>query len=556
MKRNLLLSLILLMNLMLVRVHAQDVTTMMIISDPHVMATSLFDNQADFSSDPKLVEHSAELFDIALERIVEAQPNILFIPGDMTKDGEYANHTYVAQKLNELTTNHGIQVFVVPGNHDIDNPSAYSYLGGSSAKINSVSPTEFTTIYANMGYGNAALLSSDGLSYLTWANDTLAVLGLNSTQPNTTSRASAGGLTTATLDFVDQAMDSVRARGGQVIAMMHHQLVEHFDGEAAVANTYVCNTDTNLYISRDSAHHRLMLAGVSVMLTGHFHIHSIQHVEPATRGWEDSLPTLTDISTGSLCSWPSPIRLLKLEGEELYIEDTDTIGLYQDLEKERNGNTVRGAINTLAPKLYPHISSIISKIGLTNEQAANMNLPQSAGETATMLHRYFDQSGLNLLNSLALGDEDWNDPEIIEKELKDSLNHFLCYIIPQYPNGAALKAAYGENALIVGSLIPLVEAIFPKAIEPILYNYVTTSGSLFDILSGTTDIDITNIGGMLPGEPVCDTVPDWNYETTLPLIERVDSPMAIDQYRQETPAVKYLRHEHIYIRKQEKTYIL
>jgi hypothetical protein len=41
----------------------------------------------------------------------------------------------------------GIQVFVVPGNHDVDNPHAVRYVGDGSEPIPSVSPHMFRWIY-------------------------------------------------------------------------------------------------------------------------------------------------------------------------------------------------------------------------------------------------------------------------------------------------------------------------------------------------------------------------------------------------------------------------
>ncbi|MDN6126389.1 MAG: metallophosphoesterase [Lactiplantibacillus plantarum] len=39
----------------------------------------------------------------------------------MTNNGEKASHEYVAKQLRRLTAKH-IRVYVVPGNHDLNNP--------------------------------------------------------------------------------------------------------------------------------------------------------------------------------------------------------------------------------------------------------------------------------------------------------------------------------------------------------------------------------------------------------------------------------------------------
>lgn len=539
--------------------NAQAQVKMMVLSDPHVLDTALYDNQASFSSDPKLVEHSLELFDIALNRIVAAQPDILLIPGDLTKDGELASHQYVANKLNALS---GIRVFVVPGNHDLTNPTAQSYLNGTHQTVANVNAEQFRSIYANMGYSNAALYSADSLSYLTWANDTLAILGLNSTQPNTTGRASAGGLTTEILDFVDSAMAVVRQHGGQVIAMMHHQLVEHFDGEATVANTYVCNTDTSLYISRDSVHRRLMQAGISVMLTGHFHIHSIQRVTPEALELSDTLPTLTDISTGSLCSWPSPIRTLVLNGEELNVT-TDTIGTYQAEGMARNANTVKGAINTIGPKLYTKLPELMSKVGIS-QTTINKIIPATQTEFIQKMHFRLDDAGTLLLNTLARGDEQLpeHQPEYIKDSVRYSVSLLIWDFIPEYLNDnpyVPLVTSYGPaDAGKILILVPFIQELAPQLIDPILYNYVCTSNSLLDKTTNLGDnFGLMDLLDILSDDAVRDTVPDW--ELSVPTIHYEAQGMAtaiFDTERIADSTQKIMRNGMIYVRKWDKTFTL
>ena len=74
----------------------------------------------------------------------------------------------------------------------------------------------------------------------------LAIIALNSAMPNTTSRQSAGGLTEETLQWAEQAAAQAHSDGRAVIGVMHHNIVEHFDGHARFASTYIANTSASL----------------------------------------------------------------------------------------------------------------------------------------------------------------------------------------------------------------------------------------------------------------------------------------------------------------------
>jgi len=59
--------------------------------------------------------------DIKLEGV-----DLVIVPGDLTNNGEKVNHIKFAAYLKELE-DAGIAVFVVPGNHDIENPGSKNY---------------------------------------------------------------------------------------------------------------------------------------------------------------------------------------------------------------------------------------------------------------------------------------------------------------------------------------------------------------------------------------------------------------------------------------------
>lgn len=210
-------------------------------------------------------------------------------------------HEQVAVKLQALIDK-GIKVLVIPGNHDINNFWASSYLNGSTATVDHVTPDQFKTIYANMGYTGYVEMDANSLSYLYEPVDGLWVLGLdvckyaeNSVDTNVT----AGAMKAATLTWVKAKVAEAKTKGKTIIAMMHHGATEHFVGQATLFGEYVIDDYTN--ISAELAN-----AGLKVVFTGHFHANDITK---ATSGNN----FIFDIETGSTVTAPSPYRIISLD---------------------------------------------------------------------------------------------------------------------------------------------------------------------------------------------------------------------------------------------------
>ena len=76
----------------------------------------------------------------------------LLIPGDLTLDGELRGHKALARRLERFEKETGIQVAVIPGNHDINNPDGFDFSSGKQKPAEMTSPAQFREIYGNLGY--------------------------------------------------------------------------------------------------------------------------------------------------------------------------------------------------------------------------------------------------------------------------------------------------------------------------------------------------------------------------------------------------------------------
>ena len=391
----------------------QAQTRIAVIADPHVLATSLFDDGTAFenakSNNARLIEYSQFLFDSAMTIIAQQKPDMLFLVGDMANEGEKASHEHIVAKLQTLK-DLGIQPIVIPGNNDIANKNAYAYSGNTKSKVPSVTEAEYTSFYAPFGLSQAVSRETDGLSYMVYPNDNLALICFNSAKPNTTTtQYNEGGLYESTIAWAEQAAAQAKSEGRMILALMHHQATNHFNMEDEMTPSYIANT-TSGYPELEQMQSRLLAAGVEVIFTGHYHMTSIKHT--LNEGKQ-----LYDVGTGSLSSYPSPIRWLTLSNNGQLAITTQLIDTYHTLELERNANTAQGIINRVADMAFPKMEEVqtstkyqllLLAMGLTFD---DFNLPKTKAQMIEELAGSMLPSMTLMVNELSRGDEDTRTPQ-------------------------------------------------------------------------------------------------------------------------------------------------
>jgi len=131
--------------------------------------------------DRKLLEISDPIFRKVLSELISEKPDILLIPGDLTKDGELIGHEVVKDLLEDLE-NKGIKVFVVPGNNDILNSDAFSFSTEPPVPVDNITPEQFAEIYGNFGYYEALYRDENTLSYICEPYEGLWILGIDANE--------------------------------------------------------------------------------------------------------------------------------------------------------------------------------------------------------------------------------------------------------------------------------------------------------------------------------------------------------------------------------------
>lgn len=290
-----------------------------VITDPHVMAGELLVNdgkafQDYIDSSIKLVDYSPSLFEQIVKEIMvmTPKPDLVLILGDLSKDAELLSHIFVKQKLDELKMA-GIPTLVIPGNHDWGERSKAVYYDGDNTS-KAATCVRFGTddnsleyIYANYGFRTYL---KDGVdtsvdveresvsSSLTYACEPisgLVLIGIDTSY--------AGVISETALDWVCSKASNAKNAGKMVIAMTHYPLIPHISGEGhLVYPSRKGDADRTGYIT---VRNRLADSGISLVFTGHTHNTDI------AKDWNANLTkTIFDVTTGALCTYPCPYRIL------------------------------------------------------------------------------------------------------------------------------------------------------------------------------------------------------------------------------------------------------
>lgn len=336
-----------------------------VISDPHLynvrLGTSGLAWQETLYRDPKLLKESEAILQSALASIVQQNIQFLIIPGDLTKDGELVDHVLMAQYLAKLEQ-HGVQVFVVPGNHDINNPYAVTYIGDGTRRVPTVSPETFRALYQRFGYGQALARDPHSLSYVAEPVPGLWLLGIDSCKYQANEQLGypviGGHISPETMSWILAQLQSAHAAGKQVMAFMHHGVNLHFYGEDVVFPEYLVDDWQDI-----SA--QLAAARLKVVFTGHYHAQDAAY--PVDAAGQPIL-TLCDVETASLAQYPCAYRIVSLQDGEFNIQsqlvteaDVDTGGLtFQQFAEQNLRELIQVQID----------EELTNVFGLTPEQLA------------------------------------------------------------------------------------------------------------------------------------------------------------------------------------------
>ncbi len=264
---------------------------------PHANRRTALQNESSFIL-RKFLEQCAE----------DDNVEFVLIPGDIGNDGRFwiEQHQLTAEIFREFEEKSGKQVYVINGNHDINDNPIYTNLH------------EFKEIYAEFGYDKALETRENDASYTADLGKKYRLIALDSCAYN---KSTADGLTDEKLNWALEMADKAEKDGRYPILMMHHNLLEHMPIQSVINKSFIVG---NHKVVAD----RLANHGVKIVLTGH------EHCSDATSYTSTQGNVITDFANTSLSMYPIEYRVFKLNQNEIRymakeVQGIDTAALSQ-----------------------------------------------------------------------------------------------------------------------------------------------------------------------------------------------------------------------------------
>ncbi|MEI8203219.1 MAG: metallophosphoesterase [Bacteroidota bacterium] len=278
-----------------------------VISDTHYFDSTLLINdgpafQMNWALDGNLLKESRAIMVSLFDSLISEHPDIVLITGDLTKDGELINHQKMLNFFQQLTAAN-IKVFVTPGNHDINNPMAFSFDNDTMYTVPTIGPVQFKTMYNNYGYSQALKTDTASLSYVAEPIVGLQILSMDVCRYDSnlyySQSVTNGGFKPHVLQWVKDRLQEAKQSGKVVLGMQHHNMLEHYMGQKSIFSEYVID-------DYDTISSQLADLGLKIVFTGHYHAQDI--VEKTTSLGN----SIFDVETGSAITYPCPYRITYL----------------------------------------------------------------------------------------------------------------------------------------------------------------------------------------------------------------------------------------------------
>ncbi len=318
------------------------------VSDTHYYPKALAPHEEDAEYDAfieKLLTSNVNyetidyLIDSAFDSLefaaIEQGLKYVVLTGDLTLNGEKQGHEEFAQKLQEFENKTGIQVFVINGNHDINNSKAASY---NNTPVELTTPQDFLEIYYDFGFSDAyhtfidykkasdkqSIASTAGmLSYSVQLDDGYRLIMLDAghysadvTEDGTDEHETSGGLTEELYAWLMAEIEDAKANGETPVMATHWNMSGINYLHEYVLVGFVIDEHYKLQ-------EQLADAGLHYVFSGHEHVSDIDIT------YSDAGEVMYSIITPTLTEFPAAYRLTSISYDKTAKSYTADFNTYE-----------------------------------------------------------------------------------------------------------------------------------------------------------------------------------------------------------------------------------
>lgn len=223
----------------------------------------------------------------------DKETELIIIPGDLSKDGEYESHKSLIKELNDLKEC-GKKIFVLTAGHDF-NETGRGYKNDKFVGSKGTEFKELYNLYYEFGFKDAISLHEETLSYIAEIAPEIRLLALNCDSK----RECKGLIDENLLNWAKEQLDKAKEEKAYVIAMCHYPVIPSVPVFDLVGDAHVKNWREIASFLADN--------GVELVLTGHMHIQSINEfvTEKGNK--------LIDICTATTVGTPGKYRKIEID---------------------------------------------------------------------------------------------------------------------------------------------------------------------------------------------------------------------------------------------------
>ena len=286
--------------------------TMMVISDTHVFLDDHVGNRAeayqafDAMRAGRIVHFSETIFENSLNLIIEEKPDALIVPGDLSDVATTETHEKIAEYFKKVE-DAGIEVFVVPGNHDVGIEGlGVSYENDVEEVIDCLDYDGFAEVYADFGYSQAIDRHESSISYAADMGEKYRIISVDAQRAREDAK-----LSDDLIEWTVAAINKTIEDGRIPVAFSHYSLVSHY-GEVLTNFTAEKSSVNDIDYFREA----VVEAGLQYWFSGHMHASDIASYTSKNG------KTVYDIETASLPGYPAPIRKVEMFGDVFKLSTT------------------------------------------------------------------------------------------------------------------------------------------------------------------------------------------------------------------------------------------